>query len=278
MNRRNYELIAFDMDGTLLTSEKTLSPVTLAAIAEATGRGDRAAVASGRSLTQMYDYLPQLLEVGIRYSITGNGALVYDSQLSRILYKAVLTSREVATVVEAFRPEGDLVMVETFSDGAFTVDERQIPRMGSYGMGVYQAMFDRLAERVDDMPAYMLDGDARIEKVNLHFSDLDALDRVLHRLDGSGLETSVSEVWSIEVTPKGVSKGAGLLALADKLGIDRERTVGVGDGGNDLSLVRDAGLGVAMGNATGELKSAADVVVRDNDHDGCAEAVLRFMA
>ena len=250
MDRRDYELIAFDMDGTLLTSEKTLSPVTLAAIAEATGRGDRAAVASGRSLTQMYDYLPQLLEVGIRYSITGNGALVYDSQLSRILYKAVLTSREVATVVEAFRPEGDLVMVETFSDGAFTVDERQIPRMDSYGMGVYQAMFDRLAERVDDMPAYMLDGDARIEKVNLHFSDLDALDRVLHRLDGSGLETSVSEVWSIEVTPKGVSKGAGLLALADKLGIDRERTVGVGDGGNDLSLVRDAGLGVAMGNAT----------------------------
>ena len=136
MDRRDYELIAFDMDGTLLTSEKTLSPVTLAAIAEATGRGDRAAVASGRSLTQMYDYLPQLLEVGIRYSITGNGALVYDSQLSRVLYKAVLTSREVATVVEAFRPEGDLVMVETFSDGAFTVDERQIPRMGSYGMGV----------------------------------------------------------------------------------------------------------------------------------------------
>ena len=54
--------------------------------------------------------------------------------------------------------------------------------------------------------------------------------------------------------------------------------VGVGDGGNDLSLVREAGLGIAMGNATDELKSASDVVVRDNDHDGCAEAVLRFMA
>ena len=57
MNRRDYELIAFDMDGTLPTSENTLSPVTLAAIAEATGRGDRAAVASVRSLTLFFFFL-----------------------------------------------------------------------------------------------------------------------------------------------------------------------------------------------------------------------------
>jgi len=107
---------------------------------------------------------------------------------------------------------------------------------------------------------------------------LDALARVNRRLEGAGLETSVSEVWSIEITPRGVSKGSGLVALAAELGVDLKRTVGVGDGGNDMALVQMAGLGVAMGNATDELKAASDFVVRDNDHDGCAEAVLRFMA
>lgn len=278
MGREGYDLIAFDMDGTLLTSEKVLSSATLAAISMATARGARVVVASGRSLVQLSDYQPQLMGAGIRYAITCNGGLVYDAQLSRVIAKTSFTSRQVASIVEAFRPEGDLVMPEASGNGTFAVNEHQIPHMARYGMADYRPMFERLAERVTDMPAFMLEGGACFEKVSLHSSDLDALTRIGHRLEGAGLETSVSEVWSIEITPQGVSKGTGLRALAAALGIDLERTVGVGDGGNDMALVEMAGTGVAMGNATDELKAASDFVVRDNDHDGCAEAVLRFMA
>ena len=74
-----------------------------------------------------------------------------------------------------------------------------------------------------------------------------------------------------------MTKGTGLLALADQLGIDAAATIAVGDADNDIDMLRAAGLGVAMGNANEGARAAADVVVADNDHDGCAEAIDRFL-
>ena len=74
-----------------------------------------------------------------------------------------------------------------------------------------------------------------------------------------------------------MDKGTGLLALAKLLGIPQDATIAVGDADNDLGMLRAAGLGVAMGNANESARAAADAVVADNDHDGCAEAIHRFL-
>ena len=68
----------------------------------------------------------------------------------------------------------------------------------------------------------------------------------------------------------------GLLALAEKLGLRRDQVMAVGDSGNDLSMIEDAGLGVAMGNATPEILAAADAVTADNNHDGVALAIEKY--
>ena len=94
---------------------------------------------------------------------------------------------------------------------------------------------------------------------------------------GVPVEMARSEVSSLEFSPQGVTKATGLLALADLLGIDRAATIAVGDADNDLDMLRAAGLGVAMGNANERAREAADVTVADNDHDGCAEAIRRFL-
>jgi len=70
--------------------------------------------------------------------------------------------------------------------------------------------------------------------------------------------------------------GSGLLALAEKLGLRRYQVMAVGDSGNDLSMIEDAGLGVAMGNATPEILAAADAVTADNNHDGVALAIEKY--
>jgi len=81
----------------------------------------------------------------------------------------------------------------------------------------------------------------------------------------------------LEIVPRGVNKVAGLQLLLSHLRLPREALLAVGDGGNDLGMVGFAGVGVAMGNAVGEVKAAAHAVVAGHDEDGIAEAFERFV-
>lgn len=81
-----------------------------------------------------------------------------------------------------------------------------------------------------------------------------------------------------EIIPRGLSKGNALVQLAQRLGIPVENTVAAGDAANDLSMLRAAGVGVAMCNGTDEAKAAADAVTcRDNNHDGIAEIIEKYL-
>ena len=103
----------------------------------------------------------------------------------------------------------------------------------------------------------------------------DELAGIRYAICGSG--TSLFETASLEFSPTEANKGTGMLALAELLGVPREATMAVGDADNDLPMLRDAGLGVAMGNANERVRAAADVVVADNDHGGVAEAIRTYL-
>ena len=81
----------------------------------------------------------------------------------------------------------------------------------------------------------------------------------------------------LEITHRKAEKGDALLFLSARLGINREETMAVGDSDNDLSLLQRAGLAIAMGNASPHIKEAADYITEDNEHDGAAKAVSRFL-
>lgn len=103
----------------------------------------------------------------------------------------------------------------------------------------------------------------------------DELAGIRYAICGSG--TSLFETASLEFSPTEANKGTGMLALAELLGVPRKATIAVGDADNDLPMLRDAGLGVAMGNANERVRAAADVVVADNDHGGVAEAIRTYL-
>ena len=83
--------------------------------------------------------------------------------------------------------------------------------------------------------------------------------------------------YGFELSPPEASKSKGLEALCRHLGIPLSRTVAVGDGGNDLDLMEAAGFSVAMGNAEDDVRAVADATTEDNDHDGAARAVARYL-
>lgn len=269
-----YGLIALDMDGTLLDSNKHVLPSSEEAISEAAAAGKSVAIASGRcpKMVAMYkDVLP-----GVRYAICCAGAVVYDLAQGRVLAERDIDPEVVARALRVADEEGAYVLEVTAGEGVYMQPD-EIEMTPQCGVGVYQQLYWDTSELVKDAHAVALDPAARISKLNFHFADVSARDRTHARLASENVVITDCEASSIEFTSPGVDKGTGLAELARIAGVDIAQTIAVGDAQNDLPMLRAAGLGVAMGNALPEAVEAADAQVADNDHGGVAEAIRRFL-
>ena len=100
---------------------------------------------------------------------------------------------------------------------------------------------------------------------------------VRQAIEDLNITFAYSEKKSIEISPKGISKASGLETLCNYIGIPLSRSIVVGDGDNDLEILKAAGLAVAMGNSNPSVLDIADVVVRDNDNGGCAQAIYDYL-
>ena len=132
---------------------------------------------------------------------------------------------------------------------------------------------------VPDMRRTLREHAHEIEKFSILYPDEATRAKVWQAVADAcpGVEITSSLERNMEVNAPGVSKGPGLMALAQALGLDRREVMAVGDSGNDRTMIELAGLGVAMGNATDEVKQAADAVTADNEHDGVALAIERYV-
>lgn len=132
---------------------------------------------------------------------------------------------------------------------------------------------------VEDMRATLQAHAHEIEKYSMLYhneAERDAAWRAVQQAC-PGMELTSSLPGNMEINAPGVTKGSGLLALAAHLGLRREQTMAVGDSGNDRAMIEAAGLGVAMGNATDDIKKIADATTDDNNHDGVAKAIEKYV-
>ena len=269
-----YELIAFDMDGTLLDSGKRVLPSSIDAIAEAAAAGKKVAIATGRCPKMVAMYKDQLPDV--RYAICCAGAVVYDFAEGRVLAERDIDHGVVARALRTADEEGPYILEVTAGEGVYMqLDEIQMSP--ACGVGAYQQLYLDTSELVEDAHAVALDPAARISKLNFHFAHVEDRDRAHTRLADADVVVTDCEASSLEFTCPGIDKGTGLAELTRIAGIDMAQTIAVGDADNDLPMLRAAGLGVAMGNALPEAVATADVQVADNDHGGVAEAIRRYL-
>ena len=267
-----YKLIAFDMDGTLLDSKKEIRPESLEAIRVAAAAGKYVCLSTGRPRPEV-EYCRSMLPK-IHYVIGASGAFVRNFETGKMIFSGTIEPDTAAEVLR--RVKGEDLMVQLFSEQSVSQRDK-IPHMADYHMGQYQPMVEKITVPVEDIIEYYLAAPYPLDKLNLYCRDTDRRLRLRGLLGDIPLEMVDSEETSLELSAPGISKGRGLTELCAHLGITPEETIAVGDGNNDIEIMKTAGLAIAMGNAIDAVKACADVVVSDCDHDGCARAIYDYL-
>ena len=265
------KLIAVDMDGTLLRSDKTVAPETIADIKAALEKGIDVAYCTGRGIAEMREFFHSLPM--IRYAVCSSGAVIYDVWEDRIIYKNGVPQPYVRQIVEL--AEKYKAMPHFLTDRESIVSAGDLDHMEDFHMEVYKTMYQHCSRTVEDMKKESLNF-SYVEKVNIYFRTVEDREEACGSLKDLPLDLSLSENTTLEMTAPNTNKGTGLEKLSEYLDIPLSRTAGVGDNYNDTELLKTAGFAAAMGNAIAELKDLSDHVTADNDHNGVGQ-VIRFI-
>lgn len=265
-----YRVLALDIDGTLTNSEKKITERTRTAIRNAAQHGVKIVIASGRPVQGIWGYAEQLdLKELDGYILSFNGGRLISCRTGEIIHDVKLPLQYLPEIYELSKQygvnlmsyEGDNLITEEPEDEFLAIEAR------INGLGIRKV--DNLSEYIDfpiNKCLMLGEGDylAKVEK-KVYAALSDRLD--VYR----------SEPFFLEILPKGVDKAKALEGLLDKLGCDRTELMACGDGYNDLTMIRYAGMGVAMANARDEVKAEADYVTLSNDEDGVAAAIEKFI-
>ncbi len=254
----------FDFDGTLATSEKTISPATKKALDGYVERGNIFVFASGRSMPDVKDMAAHLGLTNPRMYFTAyNSGEIYDNDTGMTLVRETLSMDMVRRVFELAQECG--LYVETFDDsGIVTKRECEESR--------YYTSFNHLNIRyAQDVTKELLTEPCKCLAISMNDTQklLDFGKRIEEEFGGA-IETTLSQPKYLEIVPKGIDKGFGVKWLCRYLGLPLENAYAAGDADNDIPMLLAAGTGVAMANAmTQNVFDAADVITtKDNDHDG----------
>jgi len=261
-----FRLIAVDIDDTLLNDRIEVSTANREALQNAMDVGVAVTIATGRMFRSA---LPVAEKLGIRTPIiTYQGALIRDTVTKEILCERPVPLQLAQMVLEeGYR--ADIHMNVYVGDSLF------VDRITPEGKG-----YAKLAE-VDINPVGNLSDFLKQAPVKILFiadpGVLDRLNRELQDKFGASLYITKSKPNYLEFMHPESTKKSGLEALAQRYGIKQEEIMAIGDSYNDIDMLEYAGMGVAMGNAPDEIKEKADYVTADNNEDGVAKAVEKFI-
>ncbi|MFD7027383.1 HAD family hydrolase [Streptomyces sp. NPDC059917] len=263
-----YELIATDLDGTLVRSDHTVSARTTDALAAAVAAGARHVVVTGRVAQWTR---PTLAAIGYRgLAVCGQGGQLYDAGrdtlVSSIPLDRALAAHVLARIEAHTGPLSVAVMPLELADPILVSPGFPLPPMG--GAGIERV---RDAARLWDRPI------GKVQIQHPHLTD-DELTEAAHEAVGELVTVVMAGPTCVELLPLGLSKASGLALAAEALGATAQGTIAFGDMPNDLPMFAWAGRSVAMANAHASLKAVADEITAGNDEDGVAVTLERHLA
>ncbi|TNC09250.1 HAD family phosphatase [Methylobacterium terricola] len=259
-------LVVTDVDGTLVTGDKQLTPRAIAAVAALRARGIAFTVASSRPPIGLR---PLVAPLGLDRPMGAfNGSTVVRPDLS--LVDETLIPEEAARHAAArFSAEG--IDLWVFAEGAWLLTNPD---------GPYTDLERRTLQAeprvVDDLTPHLARA-AKLVGVSRDHAGLAALEPRLAEEIGDGAAVHRSQVYYLDVTPPHIDKGHFVARIAGELGVPLAEVAVLGDMANDTAMFARAGLSIAMGNASDAVKGAATYVTGTNEADGFADAIERYV-
>ena len=276
MNAPTVRLIALDLDGTLLDSEKRLSSRNRAALEGAAAKGVHIVPTTGRFFGMMPEPIRALPFV--RYAITVNGVQVYDRETDAALARAEIP---VATVIAAMEIlDGFDCIYDCYQENWGWMTDAMQRKAADYAPDAhYLRMIREFRRPVPELKEHLAAKGADVQKVMCFARDAADLPAIRDALAARFPELVLTRSTpnNVEINHALAHKGEALRRLCDALGFGIESAMSFGDGLNDLTMVRDAGFGVAMANAAPEVLAAAKFVAPSNDDDGVAAAIEKLV-
>ena len=267
-----YKLIAFDLDGTFLDSRKHLIEENVRALERAYELGLYIVPATGRTWPGIPEELRAL--PFIRYCIAVNGAQIYDRLEDRVLHREEIPAERALEIME-FMDTVD-ALYDCYQDSKGWMSRRFYEKLEEYVTDKFLLPHvRRLRQPVEELKDMLRQNGRSVQKMQMHFKDPELRLRYLELLPGMLPDMAVTSSLynNIEINCLKANKGDALTRLCTLLSIDPAECIAFGDDTNDMSMLRAAGMGVAMGNARDSLKAAADMVTLTNDEAGLSKAL-----
>ncbi len=247
----NYKAIVLDLDGTLLKKDETISKRNKEFLLEQKEQGIKVILATGRPISMTLPYHEELeLDTPI---ISLNGAVVFDRHEAKVVEQSLLSSQEVNNVYQMVLDDA-LVMISHTSKANY----QMINRVGNY-----------LTENWPVKPKGVVPGHYEpILKLSVHFKNVSTASNALANLLSSFEIANWGD--SLEMTKKSVTKWHGLQTVLNYLQILPQEVIAFGDGPNDVEMLKNVGIGVAMENGRFMAKKVARYMTTHHEEDGVA--------
>lgn len=288
-----YKLVAIDLDGTLLNSYGEVSEATKNALQKAKSQGVEIVLASGRPISSTESLA---IELGVdNYLISGNGSAVFDIKNQKVIYDRFLNKEQVLKIAK-------LCEKNSFFYNVYTEDEVIASSLNYNVLFYYKENLKKIEEKrthinvVQNIEKYIEEsGKEKFLKITVcdesqfifnsimkrlkMIEDIDVLETAYmsKKKIKSGTEDVDIQYFYTEITNRNVNKWSAIEFLLEKLNINKEEVLTIGDNMNDIEMIQNAGLGIVMGNSNPKMKEIAKEIVSDNNSEGVLEAFNKFI-
>lgn len=283
-----YRLVAIDLDGTMLNQYGIITEETKETIKKVQEKNVEVIIASGRAINSVKNFSKEINSQN--YFISGNGAITYDIQNDKILYENILSKQKVLQIIKVceensiyynvYTENGIIAKSLNYNTLYYYKDNLSKPEENQTHINIVENVYEYIEQREEKILKIMICDEHQsvfnsiIRKLK-EISQIEVLEvsHMSRKIIKQGTEEIKLEYFYTEVSAQNVDKWNAIENLIKILGISKEEVVAIGDNANDLKMIQNAGLGIAMGESAPYIKQSADKVALGNDENGVAQAL-----
>ena len=283
-----YRLVAIDLDGTMLNQYGIITEETKETIKKVQEKNVEVIIASCRAINSVKNFSKEINSQN--YFISGNGAITYDIQNDKILYENILSKQKVLQIIKVceensiyynvYTENGIIAKSLNYNTLYYYKDNLSKPEENQTHINIVENVYDYIEQREEKILKIMICDEHQsvfnsiIRKLK-EISQIEVLEvsHMSRKIIKQGTEEIKLEYFYTEVSAQNVDKWNAIENLIKILGISKEEVIAIGDNANDLKMIQNAGLGIAMGESAPYIKQSADKVALGNDENGVAQAL-----